>query len=236
MWELFNLDLESQARDERGDLNKGRTDFTKRDFGDKFRSFITGVDEESLLDRTRELKVEDITENTLGDTSVINDNKGTLDTRTTINPGESEAQYKAHLLKEKNRSAALQKLRAMKKGSGLDVAPTSTSSDINSLMSGLVDSNEKATKDEARTETTRIEDRFDKRYYADKEAARADRRFQRQRDDSRNDLTLQLAMMDNQLADRRMAYDRETRAMDKRDRAIATLMSGLGSLGGAFSL
>jgi len=33
-----------------------------------------------------------------------------------------------------------------------------------------------------------------------------------------------------------MAYDRETRRMDKRDRAIAQLMQGLGQLGGAFSL
>lgn len=236
MWELFNLDLEGQARGEKGDLNKGRTDFTKRDFGDKFRSFITGVDEEALLDRTRELKVEDITENTIGDTTVINDNKGSLDARTTINPGESTAQYKAHLAKERGRAGALQKLRAMKNGSGLDVAPTATTSDIRGLMSNLVDSNQETAETKVKTETRRVEDRFDKRYYADREAGRADKRFQRERDDARNDLTLQLAVMDGQLSDKRMQYDRETRAMDKRDRAIATLMSGLGSLGGAFSL
>jgi len=42
--------------------------------------------------------------------------------------------------------------------------------------------------------------------------------------------------MNADLADKRMDYDRETRSMDKRDRMIAQLMSGLGSLGGAFSL
>ena len=47
---------------------------------------------------------------------------------------------------------------------------------------------------------------------------------------------MQIAQMNSELADKRMAYDRETRTMDKRDRMIATLMSGLGQLGGAFSL
>ena len=49
-------------------------------------------------------------------------------------------------------------------------------------------------------------------------------------------LTLQLGNMNADLQDRRMEYDRETRSMDKRDRMIAQLMSGLGSLGGAFSI
>ena len=51
-----------------------------------------------------------------------------------------------------------------------------------------------------------------------------------------NATTLQLAQMDSDLADKRMAYDKETRRMDRRDRNIAQLMSGLGQLGGAFAL
>ena len=51
-----------------------------------------------------------------------------------------------------------------------------------------------------------------------------------------NDHQMQLAQMNEGLAGKRMEYDRETRRMDKRDRLIAQLMSGIGSLGGAFSM
>lgn len=51
-----------------------------------------------------------------------------------------------------------------------------------------------------------------------------------------NNTTLQLAQMDSDLKDKRMAFDRETRRMDRRDKSIATLMAGLGQLGGAFAL
>jgi hypothetical protein len=63
-----------------------------------------------------------------------------------------------------------------------------------------------------------------------------DRRHQQELADNSNDLTLQMSVMQNDLAEKRMDYDRETRRMDKRSAAIAQLMSGLGSLGGAFSL
>ena len=45
---------------------------------------------------------------------------------------------------------------------------------------------------------------------------------------------MKLAQMNQDLAEKRMGYDRETRRMDKRDRMIAQLMAGLGSLGNAF--
>ena len=63
-----------------------------------------------------------------------------------------------------------------------------------------------------------------------------DRGFDRETASADRNLSLQLANMQSDLADKRLQYDRETRSMDKRDRAIAQLMSGLGSLGGAFSL
>ena len=62
------------------------------------------------------------------------------------------------------------------------------------------------------------------------------RRHERELADGRNDLSLQISLMQNDLADKRMQYDRETRRMDRRDRAIAQLMEGLGQLGGAFAL
>ena len=51
-----------------------------------------------------------------------------------------------------------------------------------------------------------------------------------------NEHQMQIAQMNEGLAGKRMEYDRETRRMDKRDRLIAQLMSGIGSLGGAFSM
>ena len=66
--------------------------------------------------------------------------------------------------------------------------------------------------------------------------ARLDRTHQSQLADQSNDLQMQMSLMTNDLSEKRMDYDRETRRMDKRTAAIAQLMSGLGSLGGAFSL
>jgi hypothetical protein len=65
---------------------------------------------------------------------------------------------------------------------------------------------------------------------------RLDRRHQTELADSKEGLQMQMAIMQNDLSEKRMDYDRETRRMDKRSQAIAQLMSGLGSLGGAFSL
>jgi hypothetical protein len=62
------------------------------------------------------------------------------------------------------------------------------------------------------------------------------RRHENERGDKRDALSLQMQVMQNDLAEKRMDYDRETSRMDKRSQAIAQLMSGLGSLGGSFSL
>ena len=62
------------------------------------------------------------------------------------------------------------------------------------------------------------------------------RKQERELADSQNSLQMQMAIMQNDLADKRMDYDRETARMDKRSQAIAQLMSGIGALGGAFAL
>jgi hypothetical protein len=79
-------------------------------------------------------------------------------------------------------------------------------------------------------------DAQDKRIAAQSKENRLQRGFDRERGEARDMLSMQIAQMDSQLADKRMAYDRETRRMDRRDQMIAQLMSGLGQLGGAFSL
>ena len=60
------------------------------------------------------------------------------------------------------------------------------------------------------------------------------RTHERELADSRDSLQMQMAIMQNDLSEKRMDYDRETARMDKRDRMIAQLMSGLCSLGSAF--
>ena len=51
-----------------------------------------------------------------------------------------------------------------------------------------------------------------------------------------NDVNMQLGLINAELEEKRMAYNRETQRMDRRDRMIAQLMAGIGQLGGAFSL
>jgi hypothetical protein len=70
----------------------------------------------------------------------------------------------------------------------------------------------------------------------DRAEARADRRLTMDLASLSGDREMAIAQMNSDLADKRMDYDRETRRMDKRSAAIAQLMSGLGSLGGAFAL
>ena len=65
---------------------------------------------------------------------------------------------------------------------------------------------------------------------------RLDRGLERELASNSQEMNLAIAQMNSDLSDKRMDYDRETRRMDKRSAAIAQLMSGLGSLGGAFAL
>ena len=74
------------------------------------------------------------------------------------------------------------------------------------------------------------------RYAHERGENKMDRRHQSELADSSNDLQMQMSIMQNDISEKRMDYDRETRRMDKRSAAIAQLMSGLGSLGGAFAL
>ena len=83
--------------------------------------------------------------------------------------------------------------------------------------------------------STQLQTQENRLAYQDKQN-RLDRRHENERGDKKDSLQMQIAIMNNDLSEKRMDYDRETRRMDKRTAAIAQLMSGLGSLGGAFSL
>ena len=76
----------------------------------------------------------------------------------------------------------------------------------------------------------------DARYAHTDQQNRLDRGLERELSSNNTEMQMALGQMNADLADKRMDYDRETRRMDKRTAAIAQLMSGLGSLGGAISL
>lgn len=67
------------------------------------------------------------------------------------------------------------------------------------------------------------------------EIARLDRGFDREQLQANTNLQLQLGMLQAEQQDQRLAYDRETRGMDKRDRAIAQILSGLGETASMFA-
>ena len=62
-----------------------------------------------------------------------------------------------------------------------------------------------------------------------------DRSLSRDLQNMSGDVQMQMAFIEKDIANKQMAYDRETRRMDKRDAAIAQLTQGLFQLGGAFS-
>ena len=71
----------------------------------------------------------------------------------------------------------------------------------------------------------------------DHQAEQADlnRALERQLSNNSNDLQMQMSFMNADLEEKRMAYKEETRRMDRRDRMIANLMSGIGQLGAGFA-
>ena len=62
-----------------------------------------------------------------------------------------------------------------------------------------------------------------------------DRQLTRELNNSSNDLAMQMKFLEADLADKRIAYDRETRRLDRRQNNIAQLTKSLGMLGAAFA-
>ena len=87
-----------------------------------------------------------------------------------------------------------------------------------------------------RLENQASRDQQNAQYAHTSKMSRLDRGLERELSQNNTSMQLALGQMNADLADKRMEYDRETARMDKRSAAIAQLMSGLGSLGGAFSL
>lgn len=240
-WDWVGLGLKSQAEGETGSLSDRRNEFDSWDLGDRFRSAITGVSKEDVLRESARIvseKINDAAPNVQArsdiDSLAGGFNLGLGDGK--IRENETEAEYQGRLRKDQNTAAAASKYSLEDNADVTQFRPNMTAGDIVAMQGKLISDNKDDAKAEVVTENRRIEERQDRRENRQTEKERLDRNHQTLMSNNRDDLQIRLGQMNQQLENDRMDFDRETRRMDKRDKAIATLMSGLGSLGGAFTL
>jgi hypothetical protein len=250
MWDMFGLGLKSQAQGEIDNLTDDRSKLENWDLGDRFRSFVTGTSREETQKKAQELleqQINKLSKQTQG--TITESLAGTkIDVgNLNIQAGETQEEYDTRLSGLKNRGAANLRNLGIEGYDPSKVTAGMGTSEIMRLGTTQQTTNKEAEETKQTTEIRRQEERRDsKEADAKVEAAqiRADDRAA-QREDNKltrdlsilsGDREMAIAQMNADLADKRMDYDRETRRMDKRSQAIAQLMSGLGSLGGAFSL
>ena len=249
MWDMLGLGLKSQAQGEINNLNDTRSELDNWDLGDRFRSAITGVSREDTQKKAKELlekKLNATQTKTRGDITTL---AGGFDLGLgdKIRENETYEEYESRLSGEKATATVANQYSLMENSDTSLLKPGMSVGDIRALSGNLRDSNKKADKAEVKTETLRQEGVIADREEAgrteranirsdDRAAQRADNKLTRDLGILTNDKDMAIAQMQVDLADKRMDYDRETARMDKRSQAIAQLMSGLGSLGGAFSL
>lgn len=260
MLSLIGLSADQQAQREASSLNNKNTGFDDWDLGDRFRSLVTGVSKDDVLQRAQQIAADRINEN---NTSLIGDTRRSLAgtglesaTGLRYKPGQTEAQFLDDLTTDLNRGTAARQYLAQ---DGSDPSKISADTQVSDLIglsktardnvknetrqqkladvaserahaSGLVAQQLEAGRDQYnhqfRTQEARLA-------HQDKQN-RLDRALERELGNSSSDLQMQLKLMDMDLADKRMSYDREMRNKDKRAAMIAQLMKGIGGLGAAF--
>ena len=259
MWDILGLGLKNQAQGEISNLSDDRTELESWDLGDRFRSAITGVSREETQKKAQELLDKKIN----ATTSVIRNDITTLGgglnlghDNLKIQAGETVEDHNARLAGYKTVAELAGQYSTMENADIGLLKPGMSVGQLRALSGDLSDSNKRKAEDKQTAEIRRQETRQDTiRADATTEATRIrsdDRAYQqdqlnfqrrennlnrtqeRELADSSSNLQMQMAIMNNDLAEKRMDYDRETARMDKRDRMIATLMSGLGQLGSAF--
>ena len=242
---MLGLGLKSQAQGEINNLNDTRSELDNWDIGDRFRSAVTGISREDTQKKARELlekKLNATQSKQRGDITTLDLGLGDK-----IREDETYEDYETRLSGEKATATVANQYSLMENSDTSLLKPGMSVGGIRSLQGNLRDSNKKTNKAEVQTETLRQEGVIADREEAgrteranirseDRAAQRADNKLTRDLGILTNDKDMAIAQMSSDLADKRMDYDRETRRMDKRSNAIAQLMSGLGSLGGAFSL
>ena len=260
MWDMFGLGLKSQAQGEIENLNDTRTELDSWDLGDRFRSAITGVSREETQKKARELLEKKINAAQAKQRGEITTLAGGFDLGLgdKIRENETYEDYEARLAGEKSTATLANQYSLMENSDTSLLKSGMTVGDIRDLSGNLRDSNKEIAEGKVQQETERLESREDtireggkteraeirsddlKRQEArlshERRENKMTRRHNKELDILSGDRTMAIQQMQADLSDKRMDYDRETRRMDKRSQAIAQLMSGLGSLGGAFSL
>ena len=257
---LFGLSADQQAQREASSLNRTNTDFKDFDLGDRFRSLVTGVSKEDLLQRAQQVASDRITQN---NTQAIGDTRRALagtglesGSNLRYTPGQTEAEFLDSLTTDFNRGTAARQYLAQEGSDPTKIGADTQVSDLIGLSrqakdkvasdarqasladtasaraheTGMLAQQLKANADQymhsSRTQEARLA-------HQDKQN-RLDRALERELSDQSESTQMQLKLLDMDLADKRMAYDREMRAKDKRAAMIAQLMSGIGQLGSAF--
>ena len=235
----FGLTQDQQAESYSDQLKDDRTGTKDWNAGDMLRDVFTPGTREELEAKAKKFKEDKINELTSGRQGSITESLGGTQVNTsglTIGDTETETKYETRLKGLEARGTANLSNLNIEGYDPSKITDDMSTSEIYRLGTKQKTTNKDTDKAEIKTELLRQEGKSEDRYFNERQDRREDRKFDRRRDDERNALTMQLAQMDASLADKRIAYDRETRSMDKRDKMIATLMSGIGQLGGAFAL
>ena len=261
VWGLFGLDAKSQAEREATNLTGGRQEFNDWDLGDRFRSAITGVSKDDVLKRAQDIagtRINEANTKLIGDTRRSMNGTGLEGGALTIGLGETEGQFQDRLTDDLNRGTAARTLMSLPGSEGIEIAPDAQVADLVGFARDARKNETERVRQEKLTDNatahsnalavgqqgiTAANNRFNAQLkqqsgqfaHTASESAK-DRALTRDLDLSKSNMQMQMKFMDMDLADKRMAYDRETRRMDKRDRMMAQLMQGLGQLGGAFAL
>ena len=255
---MLGLGLKSQAQGEIGNLNDTRSELDNWDIGDRFRSAITGVSREDTQKKARELlekKINATQSKQRGDITTLSGGFD-LGLGNKIRENETYEDYETRLSGEKATATVANQYSLMENSDTSLLKPGMTVGDIRALSGNLRDSNKETNKGEIKAETLRQEGiiadreksgRTERAGIRSDDLKRQDALYAHQRGESKmnnrherelamlsGDRQMAIAEMQEGLQDRRMDFDRETMRMDKRDRMIAQLMSGLGALGGAF--
>ena len=246
----FGLTQDQQAETYAGQLKDDRTGTKDWNAGDMLRDVLTPGTREELEAKAKKFKEDKINKLTKPRQGLIGESlSGTqIDTQgLDIRDLETEVEHEARLKGLELRGNANVQNLGIEDYDPSKVTAGMGTSEILRLGTTQKTTNRGKEEGKVQTEVRYQERRGDKiraDAYTDAAKIRADDRAA-QREDNRltrdlsmlsGDREMAIAQMNADLADKRMSYDRETRRMDKRSAAIAQLMSGLGSLGGAFTL
>ena len=228
---LPGADLQSIAEREVADLNSTRTGSADRrgawNWQDSFGAWLAGTNKDEVLKLAGQIGDRRLAE-------VYDPQKSTqlgpLTAEYTGVQGKSEAQIKTDLANDNARATALQQTLAT--NPKFDASTLSPNAQAGTILGAGT----RATQEAAKQEQRRLETKADKRY--DAEVLRADTIRREGRLDRLNERAMQADTnrMQLQLEYARLDQTERLRAQDKKDKALMTLLQGLGNLGAAFTL